>query len=410
VSNPSRLPLRLGALAATASVLAGCAFGGVNSLPLPGTVGHGDGAVIYHVQMANVATLESNSPVLIGDVVVGSVGRTRLDGQHADVEVSLAAGTVVPANVVATIGQTSLLGSMHLSLDPPEGQEPAGRIEPGATIGLNRSSTYPTTEKTLSSLSAVVNTGGLGQVSDIVHNLNAALSGHQESVRSLIGRLDTFVGLLDRQRGDMIASMTALNRLAATLRGQQSVIEDTLRTLPAALDVLLAEKPRFVTALDRLRVFANTATGVVNDTRDDLVRDLTNLQPTVAALADVGDGLVDGLMYATVFPYGQNIVDRGLKGDYLNLFAVADLTVPRLKRTLFSGTRWGLTGAELVPAPGDPGYEWYYTKNPLGVLTGIPPEGSEVPAPPPPIGPPVVLPGGAMRPGQSPQTVPLGGG
>jgi len=157
-------------------------------------------------------------------------------------------------------------------------------------------------------------------------------------------------------------------------------------------------------------VFANTATGVVNDTRDDLVRDLTNLQPTVAALADVGDGLVDGLMYATVFPYGQNIVDRGLKGDYLNLFAVADLTVPRLKRTLFSGTRWGLTGAELVPAPGDPGYEWYYTKNPLGVLTGIPPEGSEVPAPPPPIGPPVVLPGGAMRPGQSPQTVPLGGG
>lgn len=163
MSNPSRLPLRLGALAATASVLAGCAFGGVNSLPLPGTVGHGSGADIYHVQIANVATLESNSPVLIGDVVVGSVGRMRLDGQHADVEVSLTGGTVVPENVVATVGQTSLLGSMHLSLDPPEGQEPAGQIEPGATIALNRSSTYPTTEKTLSSLSTMVNAGGLAR-------------------------------------------------------------------------------------------------------------------------------------------------------------------------------------------------------------------------------------------------------
>ena len=40
----------------------------------------------------------------------------------------------------------------------------------------------------------------------------------------------------------------------------------------------------------------------------------------------------------------------------MNLFAVIDLTVPRLKRTLFLGTRWGEEGAKLVPAPGDP---WY---------------------------------------------------
>ncbi len=48
------------------------------------------------------------------------------------------------------------------------------------------------------------------------------------------------------------------------------------------------------------------------------------------------------------------MIDRGLKGDYLNLFAVADLTVPRLKRGLFLGTRWGVDGAQLVPAPWRP--------------------------------------------------------
>ena len=62
-------------LAAGCTVLicaTGCAFQGVNSLPLPGTVGNGKGAMTYHVQLANVGTLESNSPVMINDVVVGS--------------------------------------------------------------------------------------------------------------------------------------------------------------------------------------------------------------------------------------------------------------------------------------------------------------------------------------------------
>ncbi|MGV0741902.1 MCE family protein [Mycolicibacterium sp. XJ870] len=373
--------------------LSGCAFGGVNSLALPGTVGHGPGSTSYVVEIANVGTLESNSPVMINDVVVGSVGEMTLHGQHADVEVSVQAGTVVPTNVVATVGQTSLLGSMHLALDPPPGQAPMGRVAPGTTVSLNQSSTYPSTEQTLSSLSAVVNAGGLGQIGDIIHNFNTALSGRQDSVRNLISRLDSFVGVLDRQRTDVLASIDALNRLAGTLAGGDHVIEETLRRLPAALDVLIAQTPRIITALDKLRVFSDTATAVVNDTQADLVRNLQNLQPTIRALADAGPGIIDGLIYATVFPYGQNVIDRGLKGDYMNLFAVADITVPRLKRGALLGTRWGVDGAELVPAPGDPGYDWYYTKNPLGVLTSVPPEGSQVPPPPPPAGPPVILPG-----------------
>ena len=53
--------------------VSGCAFGGLNSLPLPGTVGHEPGASKYTVELANVSTLEPNSPVFVGDVVVGSV-------------------------------------------------------------------------------------------------------------------------------------------------------------------------------------------------------------------------------------------------------------------------------------------------------------------------------------------------
>ena len=62
----------------------GCAFQGVNSLPLPGAVGRGSDASVYHVELANIGTLESNSPVMIDGVVVGSVGKMTLRGCIVD--------------------------------------------------------------------------------------------------------------------------------------------------------------------------------------------------------------------------------------------------------------------------------------------------------------------------------------
>ena len=50
---------------------------------------------------------------------------------------------------------------------------------------------------------------------------------------------------------------------------------------------------------------------------------------------------IPALILATAFPYGPAFADAITRGDYINLFAIFDLTYPRLKRTLFLGTRWG---------------------------------------------------------------------
>lgn len=68
---------------------------------------------------------------MVGDVVVGAVRTMAVDNWRAAVEVSVQPDAVVPANAVATVGQTSLLGSMHLALDPPVGQEPTGQLPAG---------------------------------------------------------------------------------------------------------------------------------------------------------------------------------------------------------------------------------------------------------------------------------------
>jgi virulence factor Mce-like protein len=375
--------MRRTAVLATAAALAasGCSFGGLNSLPLPGTVGHEKGSSTYHVEVANIGTLESNSPVFVGDVVVGSVGKMTVRDWHADIEISVEPGVVIPANAVATVGQTSLLGSMHLALNPPLGQQPSGRLQPGATLGLNDTSTYPSTEQTLSALSVVVNGGGVGQIGDLIREFYTALNGRQDKIRDLLSQLNDFVGILATQRDSINASIESLNRLGGTFANQNQVLTTALNRIPPALDVLVKERPRLVTALEKFQTFSDLATGLIDDTKADLVKDLQDLEPTLKAFADVGPNLDKAIAYAPTFPYPQNFIDRAIRGDYINQFLVFDFTIPRLKRTLFLGTRWGEEGAKLVPAPGDP---WYarYTYDPLSAPFSPAPPTDVAPLPP----------------------------
>jgi phospholipid/cholesterol/gamma-HCH transport system substrate-binding protein len=385
--TPKRELSRLISMAScTVLTVSGCAFQGLNSLPLPGTVGRSSGAHAYHIEFTNVGTLESNSPVMVNDVIVGSVGTITVRGSHADVEVSVRPDSVIAANAVASIGQTSLLGSMHVALDPPWGEPPQGRMTPGAVIPLPKSSSYPSTEQTLSALSAVVNAGALGQLGDIIHNFSAAVSGREPQIRSLLNRLNTFVGTLNSQRDNIITAMQELNRFAGTLADADPVLTRALRTIPPALEVILQERPRISEALQKLGNFSTTAAQLVDNAQADLVTNLKNLKPTFCALADVGSDIDTALAYAPVFPLGQNLIDRGLRGDYINLFATFDLTKARLKRGLAAGTRWFQGDDELVPAPGDPGYEAFYTRNPLGVgITPTPPWLASLPDSTPPL-------------------------
>ncbi|UXA19814.1 MCE family protein [Mycobacterium sp. SMC-4] len=368
-------------------VTTGCSFQGVNSLPLPGVVGRGSDAAVYHVQVSNVGTLETNSPVMVDDVIVGSVAKMTVSDWRANVEISVRPDVELPANVFARVGQTSLLGSMHIALDPPLGQAPQGRLTPGATIPISQSAVFPSTERTLSSVSTVVNAGGLGQIGDIIHSFNAALSGRESEARDILARLDRFVGVFDRQRGDVIASLQALDRLASGLVVQREAVRRALNDIPPALDVLIAQRAQFTTALEHLRTFSDITRTVVRDTQTDLVETLSNLDPTLRALADVGPDIGVALAFLPVMPFGQNLIDRGVRGDYMNLFAVMDLTVPRLKRTLFSGTRWGDPHALLVPAPGDPGYDTFYGSNPLTAPLAAPPADDPPPENPTPSEP-----------------------
>ncbi|WP_375487885.1 MCE family protein [uncultured Mycobacterium sp.] len=366
-----------GLLAALALVgLSGCGFHGANSFPLPGTKGRGPGSYTVQAQMPDVQSLQQNSRVRVNDVTVGNVTKIEVQGWHALVTMKIDGDVDLPANATATLGQTSLLGSVHVELAPPKGVAPEGKLKNGSLIPLSSSGAYPSTERTLAALSLLLNGGGLGQVQDITKALSTAFSGREQDLRHLLQQLDKFVAYLNDQKADIIAATDSLNNLVGQFADQKPVIDKALKTIPEALTVLKDERDNLADALAEVAKFGALAADSVNKTKQNLVKELKDLGPVLQSLADAGPALTRSLGFYGTFPFPKDTLSKWLRGDYANLTAVVDLTLSRLDASLFTGTRfecnltelelqWGRTIGQM-PSPCIAGSQ-YNPGNPLVV-------------------------------------------
>jgi phospholipid/cholesterol/gamma-HCH transport system substrate-binding protein len=325
-------------------LLAGCQFGGLNSLDMPGTSGHGSGSYTITVELPDVATLPQNSPVMIDDVTVGSVSGIeavqRSDGTFfAAVKLSLDGNVNLPENSSATVAQTSLLGSQHVELTPPVDRSGEGRLKEGSNIPLSRTGRYPTTEEVLSSLGVVVNKGNLGALQDITDEAYAAVVGRAGSFADLIPRLAELTGALDQQTTDIIAAADGLNRFAGILARGKDSLGRALDSLPAALKVLNDNRANIVDTFTALRTFAGVAAHVLSETKSDFAADFKDLYPVIKSLNDNADFLIKDLEFLPTFPFHYKYLRNAVRGDYLNVFVTFDLTVRRFGESILTTSK-----------------------------------------------------------------------
>jgi phospholipid/cholesterol/gamma-HCH transport system substrate-binding protein len=335
-----RFHVTVAALIAVVATAGGCEWRGANSLPLPGTEGRGSGAYTVQAQLPDVDNIQRNSRVRVGDVTVGSVTNIERQGWHALVTMSLKEDVVVPANAVATLGQTSLLGSKHIELLPPPDEAPEGRLRDGSLIPLSSGGAYPTTERTLAALSLILNGGGIGQIQDVTQALSTAFAGRAHDLRSLIEQLDVFTAHIEDQTGDIISATESLNSLAGQVADQKPVVDKALASIPDALTVLKDQRQHLADALDSFGKFSAVAADSVNNTKENLVKELQQLGPVLRSLANAGPAMTRSLSYFATYPWPNETLEKWVRGDYGNLTGVIDLTLSRLDQSLFTGTRF----------------------------------------------------------------------
>lgn len=347
----SRLGLAAGAT--TVAVLAsGCS--GLYGVTLPG--GPDLGAAPYQVtlEFADALDLVPQSSVKVNEVDVGRVDTIDLspDGWTAQVTVQVNGSVELPANATAAIAQTSLLGEKYITLAPPTGEAPEGRLGDGARIGLDRTSRGAEIEEVLGALSLLLNGGGVGQLQTVLTELNTALSGREGDVRALLEQADTLISGLNDQRTEISRALDSLNTLNTTILAQQDDLATALDDLPEGITVLRDQRPQLQELLDQLGRLGDVGTRVVGQSKDDLVADLQALTPTLRSLVDAGDALPQSLQILLTYPFADSATDV-IGGGYFNLILDADLQLGGLINGLGinTGARAVPEGAAPVPLP-----------------------------------------------------------
>lgn len=341
----------------TALVASGCGFDGLNSMPIPGAEGTGSGSYDLTTTIPNAANLVQNAPVMIDDATVGSVGTISVENWQAQLTLRLNKGTQVPVGSHVMVGMTSVLGSLHLEIVQPENAD-AGTLQPGDEIpaatcpeqtnivtpenqepipDINSAQqvsacTYPTTEQVLSSLSVVLNGGGLAQVGDIVTELNNSMAGREDVLRELIPRLDTLVEELNGQRDNIILAMEGLDRMTARINEQTPVVEKALADAPKILNLLVDQRVQFTDALASLSTLSRTTDDILNANSEDIQVIVSNLVPVLDQLQSTGPALTQSLGILLTFPFAEEVIPQVVRGDYLNGEINLDLTFGRLQR------------------------------------------------------------------------------
>ena len=304
----------VGLLAGTALLLGGCSADGLLGGGLPGGAAQGDG---YDVQVVfdDVLDLVNQSAVKVDDVPVGSVTGIELDDFQARVSLRINADVQLPANAVAELRQTSLLGEKFIELGPPA-TGATGRLVDGDVIPSTRASRNPEVEEVFSALAALLTGGGLTELQTIAVELSRALAGREEQVRSAFRRVERLVGALDERKSEVVRAIDALDRLGATLAGQRQVLVEALDDITPAITVLADQRAELTHLLRKLSDLGAVGTRVVKATRDDTLANLRLLQPIVAQVVTVKAELarsVDQLVRFT------RVVPRAIPGDYLQL-------------------------------------------------------------------------------------------
>ena len=348
-SAKKRMP-RISALVAAfvglAIVLTGC--GSVYDLPLPGGADVGSNPLTIHIMFRDVADLVPQSTVKVNDVSVGKVTGISLRKtsmgcpsgaptpcQVADVTVEIPRSADLPANAVATIRQTSLLGEKFVSLSAPS--NPQGRLASGATIGLDNSGTNPEVEQVLKALGALLSGGGVGQLKLISEELNAAIGGRESQVRSVLTKLHYFMGQLAGSKVQIVTAIDNLNRLAVSLKQQDPTIAATLDDIPAALASVNGQRADLVKMLTALNKLSGVGVQVIQASKTATINSLTDLSPVLSELAAAGDNLPKSIQIFLTYPFVDAVVGqtptaaRNFEmGDYTNLSVHLDLDLATL--------------------------------------------------------------------------------
>lgn len=359
VTRARRMGMRGLALGVTAMVLTSCGWKGIANVPLDIGPGSQKGSETIYVQIPDTLALNVNSRVRVADVFVGTVRKIELKDWVPTLTLNIEPGLNLPANATAKIGQSSILGSQHVELAAPA--NPSSQpLRGGDTIPLDRTSAFPTIERTLASLATVLRGGGIPNLEIIQNEVNNLLTGNADQIRAFLTKLDTFTGELNKQRDDIAQAIESTNNLFSYVASRNNTLDQLLVDLPPLAEYLAGSRDRLADAIVALGRFGKVTNETLTAANADLRTNLEVLQRPLVQLGRSAPYFLDAMRLIITNPYPLDNIPKVIRGDYINLSLNVDLTLSSLDNGLLTGTgvsgmlraleqSWGRDPSTMIP-------------------------------------------------------------
>src|ERR1700758_4866131 len=354
-----RLARRGAALAMVGLVLTSCGWRGIANVPIPGGTGTGAGHMTIYVEVPDTLALNANSRVRVADVNVGTVTAIKLVNWVATLTLDIDPSVKLPKNATAKIGLTSLLGSQHVEVASPPNPSPE-LLKSGDTIPLKNTEAFPTTERVLAALSMILRGGGIPNLEVIQNEIYNIVTGRGDQIREFLNKLDTFTDELNKQSQDLVHAIDSSNRLLAVVAQNNDTLDQLLTVAPPVIKHFADTRDLFADAIVALGRVGTAATNALAPTSDNLHTNLQLLQPALRELGKASPYLVGALKLILTAPFNIENVPKVVRGDYINVSILVDLTFSAIDNGELSGTgvsgmlraleqSWGRDPATMIP-------------------------------------------------------------
>lgn len=219
----------------------------------------GPPTMLVSAVFSNASQLVPGNSVKLHNVDVGGVTAVHLDGFVADVTLRIDRGLHLPAGTRAKLSTVSLLGEPDVELLPSG----TGRLRPGATIPLARTSEASSVESVVGLAGQLTTNVTASTVDSILSNFNRAYGNQPQLIADLITAASGAAAAFDAHSPALVATIAAVQRLSASLAPNTGTFVSAVGQIDNALQQLDSNSASLAGVVSGLGTFSQRASSLL---------------------------------------------------------------------------------------------------------------------------------------------------
>jgi len=232
----------------------------------------GVGYAHYTAQFLQDASLRPGNPVTIAGIEVGRVASVKLAGDHVEADLMVRDNVSLGKDTSATIKVMTILGSRYVAL-APSGPDSL----PHHTITLAHTDVPYDLQTALQDATTTFEKVDSDQFAQSLTVLGGQLKGVPPLVPAAVANLHTLSSIIADRRDQLGVLLKSTQRVAVTLRGQQSALGNLIDQSQDIVGEFVARQATFHALLRALRELVDNLEKIVVNDRPALNDMLSNL-------------------------------------------------------------------------------------------------------------------------------------